>query len=103
MPWCTACDRFLSPATVTPAGECPRCGSAVDPGRAHAPGADDDPERPQARQRRSRRRQDAVAAAPDDDDETLPVPWHLKVLVGAVALYLGYRAYEGVAWVVGRL
>ena len=41
--------------------------------------------------------------AASDDDETLPVPWHLKLLVGAVALYLGYRAYEGVAWVVGRL
>jgi hypothetical protein len=38
----------------------------------------------------------------DPDEETLPVPWHLKLLVGAVALYLGYRAYEGIAWVVGR-
>ncbi len=103
MPWCTGCDRFLSPATVSPDGTCPKCGRAVDPGRAHAPavepavGGD-------AAERRERRRARAERASrvDDPDEETLPVPWHLKLLVGAVALYLGYRAYEGIAWVVGR-
>lgn len=96
MPWCTGCDRFLSPSTVTPDGTCPRCGRDVDPGKAHAPGAGA-VEATERRERRERRG-DAVR----DDDETLPVPWHLKVLVGAVALYLGYRAWEGVVWVVHR-
>jgi hypothetical protein len=41
-------------------------------------------------------------ATPAADEETLPVPWHLKVLAGAVALYLGYRAYEGIVWLVHR-
>lgn len=98
MPWCTGCDRFLSPSTVTPEGTCPRCGRTVDPGRAHAPGA----EPAEATERRARRRQRPVADIPGDDEEPLPVPWHLKLLVGAVALYLGYRAYEGVVWVVHR-
>jgi hypothetical protein len=30
-------------------------------------------------------------------------PWHFKVLVGAAALYLGWRAVQGAAWVVHYL
>ncbi|MBM3659494.1 MAG: hypothetical protein FJW95_08305 [Actinobacteria bacterium] len=97
MPWCTRCDRFLSPSTVTPTGECPRCGATVDPGHAHAapPRADEAPP--------------PIAAAPDDeitasDEETpLPIPWHFKLLVGALALYLGWRAVQGVEWLARLL
>jgi hypothetical protein len=86
VPWCTACDRFLSPSSVTTEGDCPRCGAAVDPGRA----------RPAA---------SAPAAAPDTDSyvpDLEPVPWHLKLLAGAVALYLGWRAFQGIEWIVHR-
>jgi hypothetical protein len=31
-----------------------------------------------------------------------PVPWHLKLLAGAVALYLGWRAFQGIEWLVHR-
>ena len=30
-------------------------------------------------------------------------PWHFKLLVAAVALYLGYRAWQGVDWVIDRM
>ena len=30
-------------------------------------------------------------------------PWHFKLLVLAVVLYLGWRAVQGVEWVVGAL
>ncbi|MCA1691028.1 MAG: hypothetical protein LC733_02085 [Actinobacteria bacterium] len=30
-------------------------------------------------------------------------PWHFKLLVVAVVLYLGLRAWQGVAWLIGRL
>lgn len=30
------------------------------------------------------------------------VPWHFWMLVGALGLYLGWRAVEGVAWLLGR-
>ncbi|GMU77510.1 MAG: hypothetical protein AMXMBFR46_03100 [Acidimicrobiia bacterium] len=51
---------------------------------------------------------EAPAGAPDatvdPDAEALPpVPWHLKLLLGAVALYLGWRAFQGVEWVVRQL
>ena len=90
MPWCETCDRFLSPPTVRADGTCPECGRAVDPGGAHtavsvSPGAPDEPSSP-----------------PDDDENLPPIPWHLKLLAGAVAVYLGYRALQGIEWLVGR-
>jgi len=75
VPWCDTCDRFLSPSTVRAEGTCPTCGRVVDPGRAHAA---------------------------TDDDAPGPVPWHLKLLAGALAVYLGYRALQGIEWLLGR-
>ena len=75
MPWCPSCDRYLAPASVKTDGTCTRCGAAVDPGRARAPARDDEP--------------------------LDPLPWHFKLLVGAITLYLGYRAFQGIEWLVG--
>ena len=58
-------------------GACPGCGHQVDAGKAHA--------------------------ADDDETELDPIPWHLKVLLGAIALYLGYRAFQGIEWLVDLL
>jgi hypothetical protein len=101
MPWCTGCDRFLSPATVKADGTCPRCGRLVDPGRARAPepvevaepGASDPT-------RASAAHAVPVPEADPDDDAPIPLPWHFKLLVGAIALYLGWRAFQGIEWVV---
>lgn len=30
-------------------------------------------------------------------------PWHFKLLVAAVVLYLGFRAWQGIAWLVSRV
>jgi len=30
-------------------------------------------------------------------------PWHFKLMVAAVVLYLGWRAWQGVDWLIGRL
>lgn len=82
MPWCPECDRFLSPASVLPDGSCPQCGRGVDPGHAKAPVA-------------------TIEGAATAEEEPLdPVPWHLKLLLGAIALYLGYRAFQGIEWLV---
>ncbi|MHB8439061.1 MAG: hypothetical protein ACYDD4_07855 [Acidimicrobiales bacterium] len=45
------------------------------------------------------------------DDRTCPtcetpvedkrnVPWHFKLMIVATVVYLGYRTYQGIAWVV---
>jgi hypothetical protein len=30
-------------------------------------------------------------------------PWHFKLLLVAIVLYLGYRAWQGIAWVAHHL
>lgn len=42
-------------------------------------------------------------AVRDDDADDLKVPWHFKMLVAATVLYLGWRAFQGVAWVIAHL
>ncbi len=37
------------------------------------------------------------------DEEPPPIPWHFKFLVVATVLYLGWRAVQGILWLVGRL
>jgi hypothetical protein len=27
-------------------------------------------------------------------------PWHFKVMIGGITVYLGYRAYQGVEWLL---
>jgi hypothetical protein len=78
VPWCDACDRFLSPSTVKVDGTCPSCGRVVDAGHAHAPKTDDEAE---------------------EEDDLPPIPWHLWLL----AVYLGYRAMQGIEWLLGTV
>jgi DNA-directed RNA polymerase subunit RPC12/RpoP len=33
-------------------------------------------------------------------DERRKVPWHFKLMIVATVVYLGYRAYQGVGWLV---
>jgi hypothetical protein len=86
VPWCATCDRFLSPSTVKVDGTCPTCGRAVDPGHAQKAAVDDDV--------------DAAEVDPESEDEEPlgPIPWHLKLLAAALALYLGFRAWQGIEW-----
>ena len=98
------CDRFLSPSTVPADGTCPDCGRPVDPGRAHAPTST-----PRARRTQrtagtfdcSTAAADRSDASAEDDDETSPLPWHLWLLLAALTVYLGYRAFQGLEWVFG--
>jgi hypothetical protein len=87
VPGCDACDRFLSPSTVKVDGTCPSCGRVVYAGHAHAPTSDT-----------------AVDPVHADDDEDLPpIPWHLWLLAAALAVYLGYRAMQGIEWLLGTV
>ena len=71
MPWCDDCAKFWSPPSLRD-GTCPACGAALET----PPGA----------------------AASDDGGARQAAPWHFKLLLVALVLYLGYRAYQGVFW-----
>ncbi len=36
----------------------------------------------------------------DEDGRLKRAPWHFKVILVGTVVYLGYRAYQGIAWVV---
>jgi hypothetical protein len=96
VPWCEPCSRFYNPNTLEPDGSCPACGNrlAVDSRSARGTSASV-PATPPT---------DAARAAglSADDDEELKAPWHFWVMVAAVALYLGWRLVQLVAWALER-
>ena len=86
MPVCTACGRYWSPRSV-PSGRCPVCGGGVA-----APAV--------------RSRADAPEPAGDTttvEEEARKLPWHLKLLAVSFSLYMAYRIYQGVEWLVRHL
>jgi hypothetical protein len=75
MPWCVSCNKFLTPSSVRPDATCPRCGSTVERG--------------------------LIPGMTRPADEAPPaIPWHLKLLGAAVALYLGWRFLQMLSWVL---
>ena len=70
MPWCEPCERFWNPRSLTTDGACPSCGATVD-----------------------------APAGSESATSTTPqrVPWHFWVAITAAAIYLGWRAIQGIA------
>jgi uncharacterized paraquat-inducible protein A len=33
-------------------------------------------------------------------EERRPVPWYFKLMIAVTIVYLGYRAYQGIGWLV---
>ena len=78
MPWCEPCARYLTQSSVTPEGSCPSCGTEVVvasvSGRPITAGSLDLHE---------------LAGA-----DAEKVPWHFKLLVVLLCLYLGWRVVQ---------
>ena len=77
MPWCEPCAKYFAPSALTTEGECPECQTAVDnvlaSGRINADTLD------------------LKKLAGVDGEKT---PWHFKLLVGLLCLYLGWRVIQ---------
>jgi hypothetical protein len=80
MPTCPDCDRYWTPSSMTPAGACPACG------RDLALPADS-----AERAERSRGEVETPEVHDDGDDK---VPWHFKLTIVALVVYLGWRFVE---------
>ena len=69
MPYCNDCEKYWAPSSMNEDGSCPRCGANLD--------------------------EPAVAAAHAEsgakDEKT---PWHFKLMIAALVVYLGYRFVE---------
>ena len=95
VPWCATCDRFLSPPTVTPEGTCPACGRPVEAGGAHAPG--------EGPERTLQADGEPADGEPAGEEEVGPVPLHIKILGVTLVVYLSYRFFQGVEWVLHHI
>ncbi len=78
MPWCEDCEKYWAPSAMTPEGTCPTCGADLE--------APDHPDHGQP------------AVGPDGEPiepaEDEKAPWHFKLLVVLLVVYLVYRGYE---------
>lgn len=78
MPWCEPCAKYLTPSSVNGDGTCPSCANPVDVTTLNG-------ERVTADTLDLRK----LAGA---DGERLP--WHFKLLVGLLCLYMGWRIIQ---------
>jgi len=63
-------------------GTCPTCGRTVDSGRAHT----------------ATPAEEATGAR-----RASSLPWHLWLLAIALAVYLSFRAWQGIEWIIQQL
>ncbi len=80
MPWCDDCARFWNPSSMGEAGQCPTCGRVIT--KVAPPPAE---------------------AETGETAEAPRAPWHFKLMVVALVIYLGYRAVQGVMWLAAHL
>ena len=72
MPWCEPCSRYFAPSALTSEGNCPACGRPTE-----APTRSKTDEAPSLRQLSRMSGEKA--------------PWHFKLLMAMLVLYLGWR------------
>lgn len=77
MPWCEPCARYFAPSAMSSEGQCPQCrrtlDSSVNAGRVSADNLD-------------------LKKMAGMEDEKLP--WHFKLLVFLLVMYLGWRVVD---------
>jgi len=78
MPWCEECAKYWTPSAMNDDGTCPSCGRVVEAQKATAKNLD----------------LKRLAAGDDADDENATAPWHFKVLMVLLAIYLGWRVVQ---------
>jgi len=76
MPWCEDCAHYFTPSAMNEDGTCPQCGARLED------------QRPKV----ERRPVDDPDASESDDDAK--APWHFKLMVVLLVLYLGWRLVQ---------
>ena len=107
MPWCDTCSKFWNPPELGGARQCPLCGAVVTPPAGAAAAAPQGtsagvampaaPARPPALAGSGiagGHRSDAGPAAAKPKG----APWHFKLLVAGVTVYMIYRIYWLIEW-----
>jgi hypothetical protein len=77
MPWCEECAKYWAPSAMRTDGTCPQCGRVVEAPVVTAKNLDL-----------------KKLAKGDADTEDVSAPWHFKLLMVMLALYLGWRIVD---------
>lgn len=76
MPWCEDCAKYWAPSAMCEDGGCPTCGRVIEPAKPPVTAKNLDLKK--------------LAGA----DEDVKAPWHFKLLMVLLALYLGWRIVD---------
>lgn len=68
MPWCEPCAKYWTPNAMKEDGTCPKCGAPI--GDAH------------------------VHDAGNDESKDEKAPWHFKLMIGTLVVYLTWRMVQ---------
>lgn len=82
MPFCEECAKYWAPSAMNEDGTCPSCGRVVEDQRAAPAGTKPAPATMSGKTLRELAGKEGKA------------PWHFKVLVGLLIVYLGWRLLD---------
>lgn len=74
MPWCEPCAKYFAPSSMTTDGRCPKCGEQIE-ANSHSTGI-------------TAENLNLKKLAGHENEKA---PWHFKLLVTLLCLYLGWR------------
>lgn len=80
MPWCEACAKYMAPSAMNADGSCPQCGRMVAVASIHG--------------KITAKNLDLKKLARSGGDDDVSVPWHFKLLVSALVIYLSWRVVQ---------
>ena len=83
MPWCEACAKYMAPSAMNADGSCPQCGREMQIATIHG--------RVTAKNLDLKK---LARSGTSENDEDIRVPWHFKLLVGALVIYLSWRVVQ---------
>ncbi len=84
MPWCDTCAQYWAPNAMEKNGACPQCNTVLATRGAL----------------RMEARSLGIPAQGETEGEAPKAPWHFKVAVVCVAIYLGWRVVQLVQWLL---
>ena len=87
MPWCEECAKYWTPSAMTVEGTCPACGRSLEAQK---------PVTAPVSQPITAKNLDLhkLAAGEHGNEADAKAPWHFKLLMVLLALYLGWRVVD---------
>lgn len=87
MPFCETCAKYWAPSAASADGTCPTCGRALAKPRAIT--------RPEQQTSIG-----ASAHGQGGEGSKFRAPWHFKLLMVGLIIYLGYRLWQLIMWLM---